>query len=198
MNFDSSVLIPADGALIRDLQQNSLSKRKAEEDLFNRYIYFIKEGMYKYSLPEEEAFDAYSDTILQSIDNIAKGLFENRSSLKTYLYRIFNNKCVDLVRKKTTNKNSIHQTASITDMLLMIADTAKTVIQKLVDKTDVEILKKKLDELGENCRKILLLFADNYNDKEIAAVMEYKTADVVKTSRLRCLDKLRQLYNTKN
>jgi len=26
--------------------------------------------------------------------------------------------------------------------------------------------------------------------------LEYKTADVVKTSRLRCLEKLRQLYKT--
>ena len=41
------------------------------------------------------------------------------------------------------------------------------------------------------------MFADGYNDKEIATAMEYKTADVVKTSRLRCLDKLRQLYINK-
>ena len=197
MNFDNTSINSADDELIKNLQQNNAAKRKAEEELFNRHAYFIKEGMSRYSLPEEEAFDAYSDTVLQAIDNIVKGLFEKRASLKTYLYRIFNNKCVDLIRKKSTNKSSIHQTMPISDMLAMIADSAKTVIQQLIDKTDLDILKNKMKELGESCRKLLAMFADGYNDKEIALSMEYKTADVVKTSRLRCLEKLRQLYTNK-
>jgi RNA polymerase sigma factor (sigma-70 family) len=194
MTFDSH---SPDEELIKCLQQNNSLRRKAEEELFNRHAYFIREGMHKFSLPEEEAFDAYSDTVLQTIDNITRGLFEKRSSLKTYLFRIFNNKCVDLIRKKTTNKSSIHQTSSISDMLLMVADSARTVIQELIEKNDLDLLKNKMKELGDNCRQLLAMFADGYNDKEIAASMEYKTADVVKTSRLRCLDKLRQLYINK-
>jgi len=82
-------------------------------------------------------------------------------------------------------------------MLTMISDPAKTIIQQLVEKNDVALLKSKLNETGESCKQLLSMFAEGYNDKEIAAVMEYKSADVVKTSRLRCLDKLRQLYNIK-
>jgi len=197
VNFAAQILIPADKELIQQLKPGSPYKRKAEEDLFNRFLYFIREGMSKYSMDEVDAFDAYSDTILQSLDNIVKGDFEERASLKTYLFRIFNNKCVDLIRKKTTNKYSIYQTDFITDTLLLISDPAKTVIQLLVDKTDTDILKMKLEELGDNCNRILSLFADGCNDKEIATAMEYKTADVVKTSRLRCLNKLRQLYANK-
>jgi RNA polymerase sigma-70 factor (ECF subfamily) len=51
-----------------------------------------------------------------------------------------------------------------------------------------------MNEMGENCRQLLGLWSESYSDKEIASIMEYKTADVVKTSRLRCLEKLRQLY----
>lgn len=196
MPFNNPI-ISTDEELINSLQQNTALKRKAEEDLFNRHAYFIKDGMSRYSLTEEEAFDAYSDTILQVIDNLTRGFFEKRSTLKTYLYKIFSNKCVDLIRKKTTNKNSIHQTTAITDMLALIADSAKTVIQQLIEKADLDMLKLKMNELGENCRQLLAMFADGYNDKEIAITMEYKTADVVKTSRLRCLEKLRQLYINK-
>ena len=153
--------------------------------------------MHKYALQEDQAFDAYSDTILHAIDNIRKGHFENRSSLKTYLYRIFVNKCVDLIRKKTTNKESIHQTAVVTDMLSLIADPAKTVVQQLIEQADWEALNNNIRVLGENCGKLLLMFADGYSDKEIAELIEYKSSDVVKTSRLRCLDKLRQLYHVK-
>ena len=163
----------------------------------SRHIYFIKEGINKYSLDQEDAFNAYSDTIIQVIENVSADRFEKRSSLKTYLYRIFNNKCVDLIRKKTTNKGSVHQTAPISDMLTMISDPAKTIIQQLVDKNDVALLKAKLTEIGDTCKQLLTMFAEGYNDKEIAVAMEYKSPDVVKTSRLRCLDKLRQLYNIK-
>jgi RNA polymerase sigma-70 factor (ECF subfamily) len=79
----------------------------------------------------------------------------------------------------------------------MISDPAKTIIQQLVEKNDVALLKQKLTEIGDICKQLLTMFAEGYNDKEIAVAMEYKSPDVVKTSRLRCLDKLRQLYNIK-
>ena len=197
MSFVKSANYSSDEQLILGLQQNDSSRRKSEDELFSRHVYFIRDGMNRYSLQEEDAFDAYSDTILQAIDNIAAGLFEKRSALKTYLYRIFNNKCVDVIRKKTTNKSSIHQTAPISEMLEMIADSAKSVVQQLIQRTDLDILKKKIKDLGENCRKLLEMFAEGYSDKEISVFMEYKTADVVKTSRLRCLGKLKELYDQK-
>jgi len=197
MMNDSPLSISDDATIIHGLRQNDFNKRKAEDQLFTRYSYFIKEGIHKYSLTEEEAFDAYSDTVLYAIGSIASAEFEERSSIKTYLYKIFCNKCVDLIRKKTTNKQAIHQTAAITNMLDMIADAGRTVVQRLIDNTDAAILKLKLAELGDNCRQMLSLFADGYPDKEIAVVMAYKSADVVKTSRLRCLEKLKILYTGK-
>jgi RNA polymerase sigma-70 factor (ECF subfamily) len=194
---NSAASLSTDDEIIRSLKENKLMKRRAEEELFNRHAYFIKEGVSKYSLDQEEAFNAYSDTILQAIDNLISTRFENRSSLKTYLYKIFTNKCVDLLRKKTTNKNRVHQTESVSDMLTRISDAAKTVIQQLIEENDFELLKAKLDEIGENCKQLLEMFSEGFNDKEIATFMEYKSADVVKTSRLRCLEKLRRLYNDK-
>lgn len=194
MNNAQSFFTNADQQLIENLRQEGVMKRKSEEQLFTTYDYFIRQGMHKHTLSEDEAFDAYSDTILSAIEKIRNGSFEGRSSLKTWLYQIFHNKCVDLLRKKTTNKNNVHQTASISDMLFQLSDTGKSVIQKLIDKADWDFLKQKLNELGDTCRQLLTLSADGYSDKEIGVLMEYKTADVVKTSRLRCLEKLRQFY----
>jgi RNA polymerase sigma factor (sigma-70 family) len=184
----------ADREIIGRLQQGGTERRRSEEQFFNRFAYFIREGMTRHALSEDDAFNAYSDTILASIEKIINGSFEGRSSLKTYLYQIFNNKCVDLLRKKTTNKNSVHRTDIITDKLLFISDSARTVVQKLIDKADWSWLREKLNELEEKCRQLLVHWGDNYSDREIATAMDYKTADVVKTSRLRCLEKLRRLY----
>jgi RNA polymerase sigma factor (sigma-70 family) len=184
-----------DQEILQNIAHNGPERRKAEEELFTSYAYFIKQGISKYSLQEDDAIDAYSDTILSAIQTITKGAFESRSSLKTYLFRIFNNKCVDILRKNTTIKRSVYHTYPINDMLMHLSDSARSVVQKLIDEADFDNIKRKLNELGEKCRHLLMQFADGYSDPEIALSMNYKSADVVKTTRLRCLEKLRQLYS---
>ncbi len=180
--------------IIEQLLAGGVSRRKAEEQLFSTYSYFIREGMMKYSLSEDESFDAYSDSILSAITKILSRSFEGRSTLKTWIFQIFHNKCVDLLRKKTTHKRSVFNTLSITDVLYNLSDSAKLVIEKMTEKNDWEKMRQKLSEIGQNCRNLLQYWAEGYPDKEIATLLEYKTAEVVKTSRLRCLEKLRQLY----
>ena len=189
----TSTTIP-DEDIIQNLLQTGSARRRGEEELFSRYSYFIKEGIHKYSLTQEDAFDAYSDTILSAIGKIAMGSFEGRASLKTYLYQIFHNKCVDLIRKNSTHKNTVNKTQEVTDMIFHLSDASKSIVQQLIDRADWDLLKRKLNEIGQNCKELLMLSADGYSDKEIVEVMTYKTADVVKTTRLRCLEKLRQLY----
>ena len=186
----------ADHQIIRLILQGGLDKRKGEEVLFSRYAYFVQEGIRKLGLSEEDAFNAYSDGILVTIDNITGGAFQGNSSLKTYLYRIFRNKCVDLLRKNATNKNSMNRALSIDEQLSQVSDKGRSILQVLIEKADWRLLRERLNQLSEDCRKMLLLWGDDFSDKEIAVAMEYKTADVVKTSRLRCLEKLRRLYHT--
>jgi RNA polymerase sigma factor (sigma-70 family) len=183
-----------DQEIIEQLRESGIDNRRSEEQLFNRYSYFIREGMTKHALSEDESFNAYSDTVLAALENIRNTHFEARASLKTYLYQIFHNKCVDLIRKRTTNKNTVHLAESISDRLMHISDNARSIVQKLIDKADWSLLRERLKELEEKCRQLLLFWADNYSDKEIASFLNYKTADVVKTSRLRCMEKLRRLY----
>ncbi len=186
----------ADQELVGQLRQGGIDKRRSEEQLFNRFSYFVREGMTKHALSEDESFNAYSDTILAALDNIRNTQFEARASLKTYLYQIFHNKCVDLIRKRSTNKNSVHRPETISDRLMLLSDSTRSVVQTMIDKADWNLLREKLKELEEKCRQLLMYWGDNYSDKEIASLLNYKTADVVKTSRLRCLDRLRKLYKS--
>jgi hypothetical protein len=48
----------------------------------------------QYTIAQEDAFDAYSDTILAAIPKIQNGSFEGRSSLSTWLYRIAANEAL--------------------------------------------------------------------------------------------------------
>ena len=69
-----------DQEIVEQLRQSGKDKRGVEEQLFNRFAYFIREGMAKHALSEDESFNAYSDTILAALDNIYKDNFEARAA----------------------------------------------------------------------------------------------------------------------
>ena len=181
-----------ENAIIRGIQSGGRERPVYEKKLYVHFLYFVRQGMLKYRLPEEDCASAYSDTIITIISAIASGAFEGRSSLKSYAFQIFMNKCVDLVRKETTKKNRVHQTASISSLVMELPDRARNAVQQLIAKNERSFVWQKLEEIGEKCKQMLLLFEDNYSDKEIAALMHYSSADVVKTSRLRCIEKLKE------
>jgi hypothetical protein len=53
--FNKPTLSTDEREIIDSIAQNGPERKKGEERLFNRYAYFIKEAIYKYSLPNEDA-----------------------------------------------------------------------------------------------------------------------------------------------
>jgi len=183
-----------DGNILELLSRSGSDRRRGEEALFRKYLYFVPEGIKRFRLLESESVDAYSDVILALTLPGSQIPFEGRSSLKTYLFKIFLNKCVDQVRKNTTNKSSVHRTDIISDRLEQCSDDSRGILQRLIDRSDHQRIRELLKTLGENCQKMLSLWAEGCSDREIHVELDYRSVDVVKTSRLRCLEKLRQAY----
>ncbi len=181
-----------DEEIIEGLVSGGPQRPVFENELYSKYNYFINEGCRKYNISSDDSFSAYSDAVLSVIHNVLDNSFASRSSLKTYLYKIFNNKCIDFIRKKTTIKERVNVSAVETDMLGQLPDNAKIIIEKLIDKQKMIAVKQFLGEIGEKCRQILLLFQDGYSDKEIAEQLSYNSPSVAKVTRLRCLEKIRE------
>src|SRR5687767_11705541 len=113
----------SDTGIIDGLRQTAMEQTPYENALYLRFHYFIEEGFRKFRITKEDAFSCYSDAVIHVIDHIRNGTFEGRSSLKTYLYQIYHNKCVDQVRKNTTNKSEVHKSVMIPEMLTSLSDT---------------------------------------------------------------------------
>ena len=77
---------------------------------------------------------------------------------------------------------------------MQLPDAARSVVQDLIARSDVENLHRQLNGIGDKCRTMILMWGEGYSDDEIAQTMAYNSAAVAKTSRLRCLDKLRESY----
>lgn len=187
----------SEAALLAHLHQGGVARQRAEKQLYERYVYLIKVGERQYSIDSDAAASAYSDAIISLINNIVQNRFESRSSLKSYVHQIFMNKCVDAVRKKTTKKRAVDRTEEVDGLINMLPDKARTVVQELIDQNDQNILYQLVGQLGDKCQQLLMLFEDGYEDKDIATQMNYNSPDVVKTTRLRCLEKLREKYFSK-
>ncbi len=178
--------------ILQGLKAGYRERINSEKELYLQYNYFITEGCKNYDLTQEDSFSAYSDTILSAIHTIVSDKFGGRSSLKTYLFQIFSNKCVDLLRKNTTNKEQVNKSIEFSPLLQQLPDGARYGIEKLIDDQKRVAIKMEMEKIGEKCKKILLMFEDGLKDKEIAEELSFNSADVAKTTRLRCLEKLKE------
>lgn len=184
-----------DEAILQGIRAGGTQRRLFENKLYEKYYYLVREAQFKHKISTDDAESAYSDAILTVIEHIVEHRFEGRSALKTYLYQIFTNKCVDIIRKNTTNRAEIHQNiVGLEDALLWLPDEAHSVVKKLIVESDIAQLRQHLQTLGDKCREMILAWGEGYSDEEIAQMMAYNTAAVAKTSRQRCLEKLKEKY----
>jgi RNA polymerase sigma factor (sigma-70 family) len=195
MNFFSRSTL-SDEAILSGIVSDGILQRNTENKLYEQYFYFIKDATFKHKILDDEAASLYTDSVLAFIENVRSNRFQGNSAIKTYLYQIFSNKCVDFIRKTATNKMSVHETESIDDSVFMMPDDAKNILQKLISENEVSLLKIKIGQLGEKCQQMVLAWSEGFTDNQIAQELGYQTANVAKTSRLRCLDKLRELYKS--
>ncbi len=177
--------------LLDGIRSGGLDRLKTENKLYDNYRYLIKDGLRKHRLNDEDASMAYSDTVMTVIKHICNGRFEARSKLKTYIHQIFYNKCVDAIRKNSTKEK---YEVNFDEILYPLPDHSRSALTELILKQDHDKLKRLLSTLGERCQELLSRWADGFSDKENAGKYGYNTAHVAQTTRLRCLDKLKEMY----
>jgi DNA-binding NarL/FixJ family response regulator len=62
-----------------------------------------------------------------------------------------------------------------------IPDPSQTVLDKLIERGEMDTLNRQLKKLCEKRQRLLLLSAEGYTDKEIAEEMNFKTRFCGKT-----------------
>jgi len=65
---------------------------------------------------------------------------------------------------------------------------------QIIDRESRRQVMKLMDELGENCKKILLMFYyENLSMKEMVANLHYENEQVVRNKKYKCLKQLEQM-----
>jgi RNA polymerase sigma factor (sigma-70 family) len=176
----------SDTELIQALRSGGTRREKYEYHLYRLHIDFVSKRPRKYKLSDEEARDAYTDAFMIVVDHIISGRFRGESSIKTYLSRIFRNKCVDQARKNSTIK------VDWTDEFPELADSSRDFLKRMIGEEMVSGLHKLLDKIGEKCKELLLLSGSGFSPAEIAQEMGFKTGKSASSQRYKCLEKLKK------
>ncbi|MCO6476976.1 MAG: sigma-70 family RNA polymerase sigma factor [Phaeodactylibacter sp.] len=145
-----------------------------------------------FGLDEEDALDAYSKAFTAFYFNIRdeKLCPPLESSLRTYFFAVGKNHVLkhfgDTYRKKVNNLED-YESLNILAHEPEVSGYFDLEWQK-------ELVRRLLDEVGENCKKILVLsFIEENADDAIAEKMNIPTENAVRQRRFQCLEKLRKM-----
>jgi RNA polymerase sigma factor (sigma-70 family) len=175
-----------DNEIIQEILQGGSHMEKCLEAFYKENTRFIGVMGKKYGLTREAAIDAYTDSIIDFKEQVKNRQFQQKSKCSTYLYSIFNNKCIDILRKKTTY--------TITNNLPEnMKDQSPDIVQMLTMTVEKKYLDDLMAKLGSGCREILIDWNDGYSMDEIAERNTLLNAHVARSKRYSCLQQLMAL-----
>ncbi len=139
----------------------------------------------------EEVEDIYQDTIIDLYKNIQRGLLtEIEISFSSYVIHIGKMKLIRLSEQKQRNQHT-----EIEEIASLPADTTESVDWIKVEKL-VEFIFGNMDE---SCKDILELYYFKHLSMDaIAQKLGYKNADVVKSKKHRCINRISERVSKMN
>lgn len=148
--------------------------------------YCVRTLIKKTGCDREDAKDVYMDALIIFREKILSGKLLHLSNVKTYMFGICYNVWRDLNRAH--NKWSGLQTEVERQYYLL--NTSLEEDEEDIIKTRLKEVTIALNSLGEKCRRLLqLVYLDQRPQQEIAQLMNFANANVVKVTRFRCYEK---------
>lgn len=148
-------------------------------DLRRKVIHFVRNNQGN----EEDGNDMFHEGIIVLDRNIREDKFRAESSLEGYLYSICRFLWQNQRRKKARvdlkeDPSQLDQVEATTPEIQLLTEEKKS------------LLRRALEQLGERCKRILELWQLSYSMEEIAAEMEFSSAQMARKNKYRCQQSL--------
>lgn len=133
----------------------------------------------------QDAEDIFQEVVVNFIAAVQLNKFRGESSIKTFLYSLNRFSWLNELKKKGR-----------TQLREIKYEKAGDKVQQdgsrlLIEKESADQIINLVDLLGENCKKILLMFYyDNFSMKEILDTLDYENEQVVRNKKYKCLKQL--------
>jgi RNA polymerase sigma factor (sigma-70 family) len=167
------------------LQLIAKSDSSAFAFLYRKHFNMVKFLVEKNTGSSEDASDLFQEVLIIIYEKVRDRRLHLTCSLKTYIYSVARNQWLKKLSQKgrSVSENNFENYIQVEDFqeMSVVAD-----------------LKNLLNEIGEACRKLLILFY--YRKKsmeEICLELNYSNADSVKTQKYKCIQRLKKMIENK-
>ena len=178
--------------IINGLQSNS----EVEVNRIMRYLYkrmypAIQRLILNNNGEINEVADVFQDGLIVLYKLARQQKVDKDTKLEGYLYSICRNLWLKELKKKK-------RTISLTDDMQVIP-VEDVNIQYFVSDDQRDIFEKLLEQLGNDCYRLLSYFYfDRKRMKEIVQLMSFSSEQVAKNKKSKCMKKLRELIESYN
>lgn len=178
---------PKEQEIIRGIKAGNYSLvDQLYEDYRAAFIQWLKQH---FKAPEQEAVDIFQDVIIIVYQNITAGKVDHlKSSLKTYLFAIGKHLWLKRFRIK-------QQISFLEDLpAVRYKGWDLQIIRDLESADQKAELEAALHLISDKSKRLLVLaFFHRYSTEALKNEFQYSSADVVRTQKYRCLNRLRAL-----
>lgn len=158
----------------------------------NNKDYCIQRLMSKFRADKMVAEDIFTDAVISLREKILNGKLTEIVNVKAYLSGTCKN--IWLSELKRSKKDSVRDYGDIEDLYdrkIMELDMHSALAYR---EEIMNQLRKGLDKLDKKCRGIITsYYMDRRNMNEIAKIFGFANANVAKTTKMRCFNKLKKL-----
>ncbi len=160
--------------------------QKTIEWFYHEHFSLVYKKTAAHQLDKDQAIDAYADAVTALVENIRENRFRGESKCSTYFTGIFNNKCIDLIRKNATNK--------VKRSSISLEEFRGEIAQEEAGAEPGPDLGIFFERLSEVCRNVLMDWSDGFSMEDIAGRNGLKNAHTARSKRYNCLQQLIELF----
>ena len=177
----------SDREIIKRIQTND---RTVLGELFTRYQRLVFSYIQNHGGSQEDAEDMLQEAIIVLWQKVNSGTFQLSARLSTFILAVAKNKWMAQMRKRKrlSGENLPKNTANGNLSSLKVA----------LNKEQIEIVREALEQIQPVCKKILLLFYfEERSLSDIARILNFANADVVKSKKYQCKKSLEMILREK-
>lgn len=177
----------SDAEVISNLMENTRVDA-ALRHLYRENFELLSRYIVNNSGSEQDSEDIFQEVMVAFIGLVRAGKFRGESSIRTFLFSLNKNIWLNELKRRGRAEARELKYEKQNEQVAVTADMAMELKQTKSELMEV------IEQLGENCKKILMLFYfENKSMKEIVDHLPYENEQVVRNKKSKCLKKLEEM-----
>ena len=186
--METGKIIWTDGSLTGAIKQPGRAAEDAIKQLYRDHYGLLEQYVLQNQGSRSDAEDIFQETMVAFIRQVEEGKFRGESSIKTFLYALNRNIWLNELKKRGRSQSREERFAAGEEKM-------QPAIDGILEQQEHNVeLMRSIQNLGDSCKKILLLFYYEQRPiREILSVVSYQNEQVVRNKKMKCLKKLEEM-----